>query len=114
MTEQPQEKERSRQSALNELLTEPDLIYAEALKKWGTALQFDMLTEECAELIAAINRLKRGRPNTQREVLEEIADVEIMLGQMRLIFGNELIDNVKRKKLTRLAERTGQHVAVYG
>jgi len=45
--------------------------------------------------------------------LEEIADVEIMLGQMRCIFDPELIDAVKRKKLTKLAERTGQLRVVY-
>lgn len=100
-------------STLNDLLSDPALIYAEAVNKWGHNLQFDMLIEECAELISAMNRLKRGRSDLL-PLLEEIADVEIMLGQMRCIFDPELIETVKRKKLTRLAERTGQYVAVYG
>ena len=100
-------------SCLGDLLSDPTLIYAEAVKKWGHNLQFDMLVEECAELIAAMNRLKRGRSDLV-PLLEEIADVEIMLGQMRVIFDPELIETVKRKKLTRLAERTGQYHAVYG
>lgn len=98
---------------LNDLLSEPALIYAEAVNKWGHNFQFDMLIEECAELIAAMNRLKRGRSDLL-PLMEEIADVEIMLGQMRCIFDPELIETVKRKKLIRLAERTGQHVVVYG
>jgi len=100
-------------STLNDLLSDPALIYAEAVKKWGHNMQIDMLVEECAELIAAVNRLKRKRTDLL-PLLEEIADVEIMLGQMRCIFDPELIETVKRKKLTRLAERTGQHVAIYG
>jgi hypothetical protein len=35
-------------------------------------------------------------------VLEEIADVEIMCEQMRIIFGSDTIDIVKKKKLERL------------
>ncbi|HBA72310.1 MAG TPA: hypothetical protein DCZ63_09025 [Geobacter sp.] len=97
---------------LFELLAEPALIYAEAVKKWGHNLQFEMLIEECAELIAAMNRLKRGRSDLM-PLLEELADVEIMLGQMRCIFDPELIDTVKRKKLTRLAERIGLHHTAY-
>ncbi len=85
---------------------QPDVIYKEAVDKWGHNSQMNMLIEECAELIAAINRFRRERTDLI-PLLEEIADVEIMLGQIRCIFDAELIDIAKRKKLTRLAERVG-------
>ena len=98
--------EHGSKSTLSDLLSKPDLIYQEALDKWGHASQLDMLVEECAELIASVNRLRRGRTRTDA-VIEELADVEILLGQMRLIFDPAEIDKIKRKKLTRLVERVG-------
>ena len=51
-----------------------------------------------------MKHLRRKRNNIL-SVLEELADVEIMLGQMRCIFDSEMIDEVKAHKLARLAER---------
>lgn len=44
-------------------------------------------------------------PELKKHVLEEIADVQIMLDQMKMIFGPTLID--EEAKLTRLADRLG-------
>jgi len=85
---------------------EQKTLYALALSRWGTESQWRMLQEECAELIAAINQMERCRVPIE-DVAEELADVEIMLGQARLMVG-DLVDVAKQKKLKRLGERLKQ------
>ena len=105
-------------------------ILEDAVSKFGTVNQLDMAIEECAELIQAINKIKRTfppetisqfyreynspqMPRFQSEsdaliyhgLCGEIADVEILLEQMRLIFNTETIDLIKERKLMRLQER---------
>lgn len=47
----------------------------------------------------------RGETNIGH-IAEEIADVEIMLGQMKLLFDiEEMVESYKRHKLARLGER---------
>ncbi|KJZ10316.1 hypothetical protein TW85_20245 [Marinomonas sp. S3726] len=77
-------------------------IYEQALKNWGATTQAVMAMGEMGELIAELNRcFIQGRDNTN-EILGEIADVEIMIGQLRCIFGDEGIDTAKKNKLDRL------------
>jgi NTP pyrophosphatase (non-canonical NTP hydrolase) len=71
-------------------------IYEKALTAWGRTFQMDMLVEECAELIHAIQKYKRCP--TVDNVIEELADVEIMCEQMRLIFNPAEIDRIKEQK----------------
>lgn len=78
-------------------------IYKAATLKFGVRAQMQMVTEECAELIVAINHNLRGRVGWAK-VAEECADVEIMLGQMRVLMGDN-IDEMKRAKLERLTYR---------
>lgn len=63
-----------------------DRIYSKALDMWGEELQFGMLHEEMGELIVAINKVRRGKGGIA-SVIEELADVEIMLEQIAYIFG---------------------------
>ena len=113
MTESNPEIDRVSGSALNALLSDPTTIYKKALHLWGQDAQMDMVEEECAELILALKHLRRGRTDFL-PLFNEIADVEIMIGQMRLMFGDEGIDKAKRSKLIRLAERTGLHSVSFG
>jgi NTP pyrophosphatase (non-canonical NTP hydrolase) len=76
-------------------------IYEKALVAWGRTSQMDMLVEECAELIQAAQKFNH-RHGTYCDVTEELADVEIMCEQMRLIFDPVGIDEIKRQKLERL------------
>jgi ribosomal-protein-alanine N-acetyltransferase len=70
-----------------------------ALNAWGVDAQVDMAVEELAELIVALHKhVKRTHVgDTLANVLDEIADVELMLGQMRLIFG--ISDNALRERI---------------
>jgi len=56
-------------------------------------------------LTKELSKVIRGRGNTNH-ISEEIADVEIMLEQLRVIFNNRSeVDCIKAEKLTRLADR---------
>ena len=60
-------------------------LYKKAIEVWTPQKQIGMLHEEMGELMVAINRLDRGR-GTPQQVLTELVDVEILLGQMRVLF----------------------------
>jgi hypothetical protein len=78
-------------------------MYEKAIEHWGEAAQIDMAIEECAELILSLMHRLRRR-NSIEDVAEEVADVEIMCGQLRLMVGSDLVDQVKVRKLERLQQ----------
>jgi len=83
-------------------------IFARAWARWHE-LQFDMVMEECAELIQAVVKFRRGITGSLEHLAEETADVELMCEQLRAM-GNgfdELVDKHKVAKLARLGERLG-------
>lgn len=79
-------------------------LYKDAISKWGIITQLWMVVEECSELSNAIAKYKRGR-NNESDVIEELADVSIMVDQMSLYFGKEEFNRIKEAKLQRLYER---------
>lgn len=81
--------------------TEERQLCEAALVTWGEESQLDMAIEECAELIAAIQQQRRGRVARQ-EVAAEVADVEIMCQQLRVVLGDDAVDNAKHLKFERL------------
>lgn len=76
-------------------------VFKRAVDVFGERNQIDQCIEECAELIQALNKYKRNR-NALANVYEEIADVQIMLAQMRYIFGESNITMVLHDKTDRL------------
>ena len=76
-------------------------IYLEAVAKWGVESQITLMVEESAELIKAIMKFFY-RHGKKCIVVEELADVEIMCEQMRVIFDSQKIDVIKKQKLERL------------
>jgi len=82
-------------------------VEAFALTFYGHQIQIDMMTEECGELITVLNHWRRARA-TKEDVAAEIADVEIVLTQMKMIFGVELVKKKRLEKLERLKERINQ------
>ena len=84
----------------------------EAISKWGENKQTDMLHEEIGELLQAINKHKRKNSLENREnLLEEIADVEIMLEQLKLIVAgsaHSAVEDYKERKLERLREKLSE------
>lgn len=84
-------------------------IMLRAIHRYGEAAQIDMAVEEMAELTKALCKVKRATPGATTtaaiaNVIEEIADVRIMLDQLRLIFARST-DEVEEDKLRRLLAR---------
>lgn len=76
-----------------------------AVANWGSAMQTDKAIEEMGELIRAIMKY-RHKPisqETTNNLLEEIADVELVLAQLKRLFDpdNE-IESIKVFKMDRL------------
>jgi hypothetical protein len=91
-------------------------LYEEAFRLWGEPGQEDMAIEEMSELIKELCKLKRvrgiGQPlmtpqmdTTVNNIIEEIADVEITIEQLKFYFGVEKVKEVKARKLERLKGR---------
>ena len=83
-----------------------------ALDKWGLAAQVGQTVEECAELIVALQKHinRTSSPETVENILDEIADVEMMLAQLRLAFG--LDDEKLRKRIEHKFERLREYLDV--
>lgn len=80
-------------------------IYLSALDTFGAENQTRMLFEEMAELQKELCKNARGWLNRQA-IAEEIADVEIMLEQMKLLHGCAADTlKFKQEKLDRLHAR---------
>jgi len=79
-------------------------VFAKCTETWGETLQFDMMIEEAAELIQAIQHLRRGRCDLD-SVAEEIADVTLMAYQVADMIGNERVQEWIDKKTARLRRR---------
>lgn len=77
----------------------------------GLYVAMDILQEECAELIQAVSKHRRKISfSSCVNLAEEIADVEIMIEQIKYLLDNDdLIRNWKDIKVRRQMEREGIH-----
>jgi len=74
-----------------------ETIHQRALSKFGENTQKEMLIEEMAELTQAILKDRRGR---ESNISEEIADVQIVLDQIKLLHPDWISwEQVKLKRL---------------
>lgn len=83
---------------------------------YGLAKQSRQLAEECAELIQATSKYMRFQENSHaltvdwsylQNICEEIADVEVMLEQIKYLLhiNPEAIVEIKKNKIDRQLER---------
>ena len=80
-------------------------VYETAMKKWGDGAQMLVAIEEMAELQKELCKEFRGDTSVQN-IADEIADVTIMLEQLRLMFDcNEIVCSRMDYKIQRLKER---------
>jgi hypothetical protein len=80
-------------------------LYKKAIDKWGQALQLVMVLEETAELQKEVCKIIRGDWSSPRmdSLAEEIADVELTLGQLKYMTGTESkVDVATAFKINRL------------
>lgn len=87
------------------MILHDNAICQAALETFGKELQVTMAIEEMSELTKALCKNGRGQENTTH-IAEEIADVEIMLQQMVMLFDCKgTVDKYRQYKLERLAGR---------
>lgn len=58
-----------------------------ASKKYGKETQSIVCMEECSELIQAISKCLRGKPDVTDNLAEEMADVTICLDLLKEMYG---------------------------
>jgi hypothetical protein len=85
------------------LIDAPSDLYERAIKKFGEESQMLMAIEECSELIQALSKVWRGK-HSKSNIEEEIADVEIMIEQLKIIFDAGGVSDWRRIKLARIEE----------
>lgn len=87
--------------------------------RYGYEAQSNQLQEECAELIQAVNKLRRvngnGQPCQKTEfqakhnLIEELADVEIMIRQLVYLLDCDVVfEEFMKDKLHRTLMRMGE------
>lgn len=84
--------------------TKKNVLYKNAIKKWGKDSQINMAIEGLSELITVLVRsTRKNRVVTPSEIATEIADVEIMIGQMKVLFRcQSLVDAKKAQQYLKL------------
>ena len=86
-------------------------ILNRAIETYGEHSQIDKAIEEMAELTKALLKLRYCEKDFERQIVqdavsEEMADVEIMLTQLHMIFGNtKKVEEYQIKKIKRLERR---------
>ena len=86
-------------------------IYKEALNKYGAQMQETICIEELSELQKTLCKNIRGK-GSMEDISEEIADVQIMLAQMILLFNLESkVEKWRNTKLERLRDRLSEVMA---
>lgn len=84
-------------------------VFKQSIEIYGKEAQSRQAMEECAELIQAINKCLRypSKEECKNNLIEEIADVEIMLYQLKVMFNvsDDEVFKVKIQKAKREQER---------
>lgn len=75
-----------------------------AVNTWGVSTQLDMAVEECAEFVVAVQHHDRDRADAD-DVLDEVADLRIMVEQLSVVFGEDAVRRRTQQKMDRLRER---------
>lgn len=97
-------------------LTDRDILN-QAIVYYGVQAQMSQTIQEMAELIQAITKFQSADylPHEKQvavrdNLIEEIADVEIMIDQMKIMFGELDVSQLREYKLERLLERMNAEV----
>ena len=80
-------------------------ILQRATEKYGFEAQMQMAIEEMSELMKELCKYFRYAEN-DKEIVEEIADVKIMIWQMEMLFNyKDKVNRIMEKKIRRLKKR---------
>jgi NTP pyrophosphatase (non-canonical NTP hydrolase) len=91
-------------------MTDNTMAMLQALAAFGPVRQTDKCIGEMAELTDALLSHRHGEADREA-VIDEVADVLITAGQMRLLFGADAVDARIAVKLSRLSRLVADQVA---
>lgn len=63
------------------------VVWRESIRKYGKEIQSIVCMEECSELIQAVSKCLRGKPDATDNLAEEMADVTICLHMLQEMYG---------------------------
>lgn len=92
----------------SKMVPEDERIMRQAIETYGVQAQCDVAVEEMAELTQVVMKIRRISDDYEEtmaardHLIDEIADVGIMIDQMELMFGAVDVEKMRRKKLLRL------------
>ena len=78
------------------------------INKWGKQTQTRKIKEEILELALVITHLDiptKDPDEVHKNLIEELADVKIMMAQAEIMFGKEAIDRKVAEKLNKIQVR---------
>lgn len=81
-------------------------IYETAIEKWGEHAQKMMAVGECGEFLAEFGREVQGR-SSQEKMVDEIADVLVMMNQMAMIYGEKEVRERIAFKVNKVKNKLG-------
>lgn len=83
-----------------------DELYHRTLRVWGKEPQMLQVIEEMSELTKEILKNVNRKKDNVKELIEETADVEIMLGQLKVCYDIEKqVEAYKAEKLKTIQQR---------
>lgn len=82
-------------------------VWRESIRKYGKTMQSIVCMEECSELIQAVSKCLRGKPDATDNLAEEMADVTICLHLLKGMYGitDAQLDEWIARKTARQCER---------
>ena len=83
-----------------------DLLWR-AIEKWGKSAQIDKIQEEAQELALALHQVKcqpKDKEEGMLNIYGELADMQIVMEYVPLLFDQVKIDRIKQIKLNKLKE----------
>ena len=84
-------------------------FYKKCIDVWGEDAQIKMCIEEMSELTKELcknwRKAKRNTPEQIDHICEEIADVQNMVDQMQLVFGEKKVEEYRLMKKARTEKK---------
>lgn len=82
-------------------------VWRESIEKYGKETQSIVCMEECSELIQAVSKCLRGKPDVTDNLAEEMADVTICLYLLQEMYGitDEQLEEWIARKTSRQSKR---------
>lgn len=82
-------------------------VWRESIEKYGKEAQSIVCMEECSELIQAVSKRLRGKPDATDNLAEEMADVTICLYLLKEMYGitDEQLNEWIARKTVRQSKR---------